>query len=325
VFSQVVRIKDVARLKDVRPNQLMGYGLVVGLNGTGDSKATFFTAQSVVNMLKQLGMTVDKEQMTVKNVAAVMVTAQLPSFARVGDRFDVMVSSIGDAGSLEGGVLLQTPLFGADNQIYGVAQGAVVLGSKNAEERAFATVGRIPAGAIVEREVTCNLVKDGTISFALKEVDFTNASRLAECINARFGKGTATAVDASLVEVKIPKDFGDRVVEFISQVEGLKFKTDSIAKVVINERTGTVVMGENVRISSVIVSHGELSLTVKEKVPGKEEFREKHEKAVVLPTGATVDEIVKALNAIGASPQDIVTLLQAIKEAGALHAELVVM
>jgi len=315
-----VRLKDLCRIEGIRPNQLIGYGLVVGLDGTGDDEGTFFTAQSIVNMLKRLGISVDKEKMEVENVAAVIVTAQLPSFAKVGDKIDVVVATLGDAESLEGGVLLQTPLLGADNEIYALAQGPISIGKLRGKRHL--TVAQISQAAIVEKEVTCPIVKEDAISLVLNEPDFTTAFRIANVINNKFTPNTAKALDPSLILVKIPEDYREDVVEFIAGLEGLTLTPDTQAKVIINERTGTVVMGKDIRVSEVAVSHGNISLVVKK---AEEEKETKEEKVVLIPPGVSISDIVSALNAVGATAEDLIAILQAIKAAGALHAEIIIM
>ncbi len=325
VFAQEieVRLKDLCRIEGVRPNQLIGYGLVVGLDGTGDDKGTFFTAQSIVNMLKRLGISVDKEKMEVENVAAVIVTAQLPSFAKVGDKIDIVVATLGDAESLAGGVLLQTPLLGADNEIYALAQGPISTGGKTTGKRQL-TVTQIAQGAIIEKGVSCPIVKEDTISLVLNEADFTTAFRIANAINNKFPPIAAKALDPSLVLVKIPQNYKENVVEFIAGLESLTLTPDVSAKVIINERTGTVVMGKDIRISEVAVSHGNISLAVKGAIT-KETKETKEEKIVLIPPGVSIGDIVTALNSVGATPEDLIAILQAIKSAGALHAEIIIM
>lgn len=317
-----VRLKDLCRIEGVRPNQLIGYGLVVGLNGTGDEKGTFFTAQSVVNMLKRLGISVDKEKMKIANVAAVIVTAQLPSFARVGDKINIVVATLGDAKSLEGGVLLQTPLLGANNEIYALAQGPIFVGGggKKGGKRQL-TIAQISQGAIIEKEVTCPIVKGDTISLVLNEADFTTASKIANSINSKFTPTTAKAQDPSLVLVNIPQNYKENVVEFIASLEGLTLTPDISAKVIINERTGTVVIGKDIRISEVAVAHGNISLVIK----SAETKETKEEKVMLIPPGVSINDIVAALNSIGATSEDLIAILQAIRAAGALHAEIIIM
>ncbi|HAV42742.1 TPA: flagellar biosynthesis protein FlgA [bacterium] len=329
-----VRVKDIARVVGVRSNQLVGYGLIVGLDGSGDSDKTLFTMQSVVSMMEKLGVTVDRAKLKVKNVAAVVVTAELPPFARAGDKIDITVSSLGDADSLEGGILLQTPLLAANSQVYAVAQGTVSLGGSNVNLmgglRNYPTVGRIPQGAIVEREITSPILDEDkkSLSLALNRPDFTTISRLVKVINTKFTPATSKAMDASLIKVEIPREFKDDVIGFVASLEELTLTPDRKIRVIINERTGTIVAGGDATISKVAVSHGSLSLKVFEKVkiPGREaRIEEKGERTVIMQETATVDNVVKALNVIGATPRDIIAIIQAIDAAGALHAELVLM
>lgn len=307
-----VRIKDIAHIEDARPNQLIGMGLVVGLNGTGDKMR--LTPQMMQNMLRHFDLSVAQRNIAARNVAAVMVTANLPPFAKPGMRIDVTVSSIGDARSLEGGYLLLTPLKGPDGNVYAVAQGAVSIGP----EGSFPTVGVVANGAIVEREVPVELSRDGVISIVLDNPDFTTARRIAESINSSFGS-IAEAKDASKVEVKVPLSYRKNLVAFISSLEELEITPDAPAVVVINERTGTVVMGENVRISRVAIAHKNFSITVG---PAEAGAPPTQGYMMEFPEATTVGDVVKALNAVGATPKDIIAILQAMKRAGALHAEL---
>lgn len=323
VHAVQVRVKDIVRLKGVRSNQLVGYGLVVGLEGTGDSAKTFFTVSSIANMLQRLGIVVDKEKMKVENVAAVIVTAELNTFSRCGDRLDVVVSSIGDCESLEGGVLLQTPLYAADGKVYAVAQGPVSIGGFNVRgargQRSHPTVARIVDGAIVEKEALSGILdKDGRLSLLLRAPDFTTASRIADAINAVFA-GVAEAVDASCIKVLVPEEERKNIIGFVAKIEAINVVPDSAAKVVINERTATIVMGENLRVDEVVVTHKNLTLMVRE----DEKIRK--ERTFLMKEGVTLKDVVDALNAIGASPQDIIAIIQAIKEAGALHAQIILM
>ncbi|MCS7234115.1 MAG: flagellar basal body P-ring protein FlgI [Synergistetes bacterium] len=307
-----VRIKDIAHIEDARPNQLIGMGLVVGLNGTGDKMK--LTPQMMQNMLRFFDLSVAQRNIASRNVAAVMVTANLPPFAKPGMRIDVTVSSLGDARSLEGGQLLLTPLKGPDGKVYAVAQGPVSIGP----EGSFPTVGVVTNGAIVEREVPVELSQDGVLSIVLDSPDFTTARRIAESINNSFGN-IAEAKDASKVEVKIPLSYRKNLVAFISSLEELEVTPDAPAIVVVNERTGTVVMGENVKISRVAIAHKNFSITVG---PAAGAAPPTQGYMIEFPEVTTVGDVVKALNAVGATPKDIIAILQAMKKAGALHAEL---
>jgi flagellar P-ring protein precursor FlgI len=322
------RIKDIAGVEGVRENDLIGYGLVVGLKGTGDSQSAMFTVQSVANMLMRFGVTVSPEQFRVRNVAAVIVTSKLPAFARVGDRLDVAVSSVGDARSLEGGTLLMTPLYGADSQLYAAAQGHISLGGSSADRRGkvHPTTARIPGGATVEHTLgnsDFGLPGDRLI-LTLREPDFATADRVAKAICERFGKESAKAEDAGAVSVRIPPDYSDNVVGFLAQVEEIPVTADSPAKVVFNERTGTVVIGGNARVLPAVVSHGSLRVQVAE---GSPESVTVAPGETVVPVSArdTVDDLVAALNSIGATPHDVIAILQALKACGALLAEIEVL
>lgn len=306
-----VRIKDIAHIEDARPNKLIGMGLVVGLNGTGDK--TKLTPQMMQNMLRYFDLSVAQKNIASRNVAAVMVTATLPPFAKPGMRIDVTVSSLGDARSLEGGYLLLTPLKGPDGNVYAVAQGPVSIGPQGS----FPTTGVVTNGAIVEREVPVEISRDGVITIVLDKPDFTTASRIVESINGAFGN-IAKAEDASRVEVRVPSSYRRDLISFISSLEELEVTPDTPAIVVINERTGTVVMGENVKISKVAIAHKNFSITV-----GAAEGAQPVQGYMMeFPEATTVGDVVKALNAVGATPKDIIAILQAIKEAGALHGEL---
>ncbi len=340
-----VRIKDMARFKGVRGNALVGYGLVVGLNGTGDKKATTFTVQGLTNMLTRMGIRVTPDQVAVKNVAAVMVTATLPPFARVGQRLDVLLSSVGDATSLGGGTLIMTPLKGLDGKVYAVAQGPVSVGGFLAGGKAATvrknhpTVGRIPEGARVEREPPYRLSDLHKLVITLNNPDFTTAYRVARRINQALPRLKARAVDPSTVEVSLPPRARRDMVGLVARLENLEVKPDLPAKVVVDERTGTVVMGENVRISKVAVTSGALSISVTESQKVSQPLPLSQGQTVVTPQtqvqvgeqrtklklvdgGVSIGEVVRALNALGATPRDLITILQAIKAAGALQADL---
>lgn len=350
-----VRIKDITDVSGVRSNALVGYGLVVGLAGTGDKSGTLFTVQSLASMLTRMGITIDPNKVKVKNVAAVMVTAKLPPFAKPGSRLDVTLSSLGDASTLQGGSLLMTPLKGPDQVVYAVAQGEVsvggfVGGDTDKVQKNHPTVGRIPTGGVVEREVGINFNGKGLISFMLREPDFTTAIRVADVINTQIRKISpesategfpppARASDSASIDVEVPEGYKGRVVEFLSKLESLDVQIDSLAKIVVSERTGTIVMGSNVRILDVAIAHGNLTIEVKTEPqvsqPGafsggttvttqKETTTVTEEPAKVLlfKSGPTIGTLVAALKAIGVSPRDLISILQAIKVAGALEAQL---
>jgi len=340
------RIKDIAFIEGVRDNQLVGYGLVVGLDGTGDRRQTFFSTQTLTNMLERSGLTVSPEQIRVKNIAAVLVTANLPPFIRHGSRIDVTVSSIGDAENIQGGVLIMTPLKGADSEVYVTAQGQLALGGFSASaggnrvQTNHPTVGRIPNGGLVEREVQVNLAGKKQLTLVLHDSDFTSASRAVRSINEAVGHPVAAALDGRSITIRVPDNFAERVVEFIALVENAKMDVDFPARVVLNERTGTIILGKEVKIAAVSIIHGSLSLQVgttfevsqplpytrkaQTVVVPQTTLSAQEEKAqgVTLREGASVEEVVHALNSIGASPRDVIAILQAIKAAGALQAEL---
>lgn len=346
--SHGVRIKDIAEIKGVRGNQLVGYGLVVGLDGTGDGKKSEFTIQSMARMLEKMGMAVDPDDIDVKNVAAVMITSELPPFARAGSRIDVLVSSIGDAENLQGGTLLFTPLKAADGKVYAVAQGPVSTGGFSAKgagdsiQKNFPTVGRVVGGALVEKEVYSNFAQKRTISLALNNPDFTTASRIAQAINSALNSYLAQTPDAGTIEVKVPENYYGNIVGFVSMMERLNVTPDAVAKVVLNERTGTVVMGENVRISTIAIAHGNLSIQIKESSDVSQPLPFSQGETVVTPetdisvkedktklflvdSGVNIGEVVRALNALGVSPRDLIAIFQALRAAGALQAKLEIM
>ncbi len=338
-----IRIKDIASIRGVRSNQLVGYGLVVGLDGTGDDDKTQFTYQSLANMLEKLGIVIDPSQVDVDNVAGVMVTATLPPFAKVGSKVDVTVSSIGNAENIQGGTLLMTPLKGPDGMVYAVAQGPISIGGFEVKGAAGSSVqknhllvGSIPGGAIIEQEVPFKFNERSSIEIVLDTPDFTTSMRIAEVISGSMA-GTAQAVDSAIVRIGVPGDYQQNLVSFVSRIENLQVKPDRVAKVVLNERTGTVVIGENVRISTVAVSHGNLSIVIKEQpqvsqpmpfsegetavVPQTEiEVREEKANLVLLKEGVSIGDVIENLNTIGVTPRDLIAILQAIKAAGALQA-----
>lgn len=315
--AQAARVKDIANVRGVRENQLIGYGIVVGLKGTGDSKSEF-TNKSVVRMFDKLGVKLEDKEVASKNVAAVIITANLPAFARAGNKMDITVSSIGDATSLAGGTLLQSPLRAADQQIYAVAQGAILVGSG---ADSHATVGRLPNGAMIERDVAEDFTSRKMFRLTLHNPDFTTAARLAKKINLDLSGKYATAKDAGTVDIVVPFAYDGKAVELLASIEALEVTPDARARVIVNEKTGTVVIGENVRISRVAISHGDLSV----KVAGSSGAKSKDqsgERVAVLDAGTSVGDLVKAMNSLGVSPKDLITVLQSIKAAGALQGEL---
>jgi flagellar P-ring protein precursor FlgI len=344
--ANATRIKDLAAFEGVRDNQLVGYGLIVGLNGTGDSDQARVQLQSIVTMLERMGVTVNINLIKVKNVAAVMVTSTLPPFAKQGNKLDVLVSSLGDAKSIAGGTLIMTPLKGADNQVYAVAQGSVLTnsfafaGQGASIQKNHPTAGRIPAAALVERELPNTLAGKSVLRLNLNQADFTTASRIAAVINDKFKAKVATNNDPGSVVLQIPESYANRTVEFVAALETLEVRPDNQAKVVVNERTGTIVMGENVRISTVAVSHGNLTLVIKESpqvsqpaplsktgetvvVPRTEmKVKEDSPRLSVMPEGSSIGDVVRGLNALGVTPRDLISIIQSIKASGALQADL---
>ena len=341
------RIKDIGHFAGVRSNALIGYGLVIGLNKTGDKRQTFFTQQTLLNMLERFGLTVNNPAIRVENIAAVMVTADLGAFERPGSRMDVTVSSIGDATSLQGGILLQTPLIAPDGTVYAIAQGALVLGGFSAGNAATGvtvnhpTVGRIPNGAMVERAVVTGMPQIvETLELILDRVDFTTVRRAVEAVNASFGQAIASPIDGRSIRLTLPPDYQQRPIDFMSVVEAVSVDVDTKAKVVINERTGTVIIGSEVTIAPVSISHGNLSISIETQfsvsqpqpfAPGGQTViipeqrltaQEQKSNFVTLSRGATVDDLIRALNALGVTPRDTIAILEALKAAGALQAEL---
>ena len=343
-----VRLKELVEVQGSRENALLGYGLVVGLANTGDSEQVLFTMQSVAGMLGRLGVRVDPRDIRARNVAAVMVTSKLPTFTRPGSTLDITVSAMGNARSLQGGTLLLTQLTGADGNVYAVAQGPVQVGGFAVQARYASLVkntptsGTVPAGATVERAVTPSLTT-GALVLRLRQPDFTNASRVAAAITKAVGPDSARALDAAAVEVKVPEASKDDVVGLLAQVEALEIDADSRARVVVSERTGTVVMGEHVRLRPAAISHGGLKIAISTQFAVSQppafatagrtvtapittaEAQEGGKSAIKVPAAASVDDLVKALDAIGAPPRNLISILQALKAAGALDAELEVL
>ena len=346
--AQAERLKDLATIQGVRGNQLIGYGLVVGLDGSGDQvRQTPFTQQSLTNMLSQLGITVPAgSNMQLKNVAAVMVTTTLPAFARPGQTLDVVVSSMGNAKSLRGGTLLMTPMKGADSQVYAIAQGNILVGGAGASAGGSSVQinqlngGRISAGAIVERGVPTTFARDGYIYLEMNNTDFGTAQNVVAALNRKFGQGTATALDGRVVQVRSPMEQASQA-RFLSQIEDLQVtRAPTVAKVIINARTGSVVMNRTVMIEEAAVAHGNLSVIINRQnqvsqpdtpftegqtvvVPNTQiEVRQDNGSLQRVTTSANLADVVKGLNALGATPQDLLAILQAMKSAGALRAEL---
>lgn len=349
-----VRIKDIATIRGLSRIQLVGYSLVVGLDGTGDGRRSLFTHQSIRNMLYQFGINVTDERMVTRNVASVMVTATLSPFSKPGSGVDVIVSSMGDATSLEGGTLILTPLMGRDGQVYAHAQGSVSIGGVNIEtmggeryRKNYALVGRVPNGGMVERGIPVNLGAGGTIELLLHEPDFTTASRIASAVDSTFGNAIAFPMDAATVSVNIPTEYSDsgQLVRMIAMLEAVQVVPDQVARVVINERTGTVVVGGNVRLSPAAVSQGDLTVKIsavpiisqpspfsegqtvvtQQTMTTVSEGQGEQNAVMVLDEPANVSDLANALNALKVTPRDIISIFQALKQAGALQAELVIM
>ncbi len=342
--AEAVRIKDIASFSGVRDNQLIGYGLVVGLSGTGDKKDSVFTMSSIKNMMDRMGIGLNSNALKVKNVASVMVTAKMPVSSKPGTKLDVTVSSVGDATSLLGGVLLQTALKGVDGNTYVLAQGSLTVGGYSVQGNAastsknVSTVGLIPGGGIVEREIPFQFNDQSHLTLNLRVGDFTTAQQVAERLNSAMGGAFAHAVDDMSINVNVPPQYRNNLVPLMASVENLEVTPDTAAKVVVDEKTGTVVLGKDVRITRAAVAHGNLQITVQESEqvsqPGpfsngqtvvtpetninvREENRRLH-----LVEGATLQELVDGLNAIGATPRDLISILRSLQVSGSLHADL---
>ena len=347
----ITRIKDIVEFEGVRDNMLVGYGLVVGLNGTGDTlNGSPFTQQSIIGMLERLGVNIREESMTTKNIAAVMVTATLPPFTNQGSRIDVTISTLGDAKSLQGGTLLVTPLLGADGRVYSVAQGSVSIagfsakGDAGSVTQGIPTSGRIASGAIVEREIPFELANITSTRLALRNPDFTTARRIAAAINDHLQFQAASAQNPASVELRMPEGYKAGMVDLITDIEQLKIQPDQMARVVIDERSGVIVMGEDVRISTIALAQGNLTVRITETpqvsqpqpfssqgtttvVPRSDiEVDSGSDKKIALITGGvSLQALVSSLNALGVGPRDIITILQSIKASGALQADIKVM
>ncbi|MGR3301212.1 MAG: flagellar basal body P-ring protein FlgI [Candidatus Scalindua sp.] len=350
--SITTRVKDITYVQGVRDNYLFGYGLVIGLSGSGDTSTFEFTTQLAKNIFEKLGVIITPDDFVSKNIAGVLVTASIRPFAKPGDRMDVLVSSIGDAKSLEGGVLVHTTLQGVDNEVYAVAQGPISLGGgfsvggkAATKQKNIATTANIPKGALVEKAIPVHIFHENSITLSLHDSDFTTSLRLMEIINAIY-PGSALAVSAAEVRIKPPQKFRtmDMITQFISKIEALPITPDAIARVVINERTGTIVAGENVKISTVAVAHGSLTITISERTEASQpgsfapdsaktveldrttfDVEEEEAKLHIIPDGVSISEIARALNVLGVTPRDLMAIFQAIHRAGALHAELIIM
>jgi len=345
---QAARLKDIADIEGVRANQLVGYGVVVGLNGTGDKKGTAFTSQSISNLLERLGVRVSPADLKLANVAAVVVTANLPPFARPGLKTDITLASIGDSTTLQGGVLLMTPLKAADGKTYAVAQGPVsvggftITGGGDQTQRNHPTVGVVTKGATVERDIPFDMFAKGQIKILLRDPDFMTATRVQSAINMFLGHVEAKAIDSGSIVLPLDQNKTKDPVELIARLEQLDVEPDTSAKVVVNERTGTIIMGENVRISTVALAHGNLNITIRQEtgvsqpnalgggntaVVSNTDIQVGEEAGLLSVVGGTVKlgELVSALNQLGATPRDLIAIFEALQKAGALHAELMIM
>ncbi|MBI3679868.1 MAG: flagellar basal body P-ring protein FlgI [Acidobacteria bacterium] len=341
------RLKDLGNWEGVRDNQLVGYGLVVGLAGTGDKRQTVFSAQSLTNLLERMGVTVNPAAIQVRNTASVMVTATLPPYAQPGNRIDTHVAAVGDATNLQGGLLVLTPLKAADGQVFAAAQGPVVTGGfsagrgGNTQSLNHPTAGRIPNGAIIEKTAP-SPAPSSRLRLQLRQADFTTAARIVEAINKKFSEGgpaVAKAENSALVTIDAPARYSTHPVQFVSELENLAVDADRRARIVINERTGTIVLGKEVRIAPVAILHGALSVEIQTTYDVSQpaplsggrttvtpqtnvDVKEEKAKSIMLKNGATVEDLVKSLTAIGSTPRDIIAILQNLRAAGALEAEL---
>lgn len=345
--NAVSRIKDIADFEGIRDNQLIGYGLVVGLNGTGDNiKSVDFTRESLISMMDQMGINARGGQIKAKNIAAVMVTANLPPFARQGSRIDVVVSAVGDAKNLQGGTLLATPLTGANGEVYAVAQGQIAVGATSAKSsnqsvvKGVPTSGKIPSGAIIENEIPFELESLKSITIALRNPDFTTARRVADAVNAMMGTTAAKAIDPATIVLNIPASYNGKVVDLMTKVEQLQVQPDQLAKVVIDESSGIVVIGKEVKINRLAIAQGNLTIkitdvpfvsqplpfsngeTVTDYTSVIDINEDTDAKLTVLDTGINLQELVDGLNSLGVTPRDLISILQAIKASGALQAEI---
>jgi flagellar P-ring protein precursor FlgI len=347
VSAQGVLLKDIAHVQGVTANQLVGYGVVVGLNQTGDSTSVIFTSHTIQNILQTFGLTTATTDVRTRDVAAVMVTAKLPPFAHSGDNVDVLVSSLGDATTLQGGTLVLSELRGPNNLVYATAQGPVSVGGFSADtgtgnsiSKNFVTAGRIPNGAVIARDMITNLNQDQAgFSYVLTTPDYKTAARTAQALNGRFGGGTARALDAETIRVNLPRKYADDTVSFLADASDLHIDADQTAKVVINERTGTIVMGGDITLAPVAIAHGNLSITIATNnvaVPGAPfgnnptvvqsnttvKSSETGRKLIYITGAATLSQVVRALNTIGVSPRDLIAIVQALRENGSLQADI---
>ncbi len=347
-ISVAARLKDIADIEGVRGNELIGYGIVVGLNGTGDKRGATFTPQSVANMLERLGVRVDPSELKLKNAAAVLVTATLPPFARPGSKLDVTLSSLGDASTLQGGILIMTPLKGTDGKVYAVGQGPVSIGGFSVEgggdtaQKNHPTVANIAGGGTVERAIPYDMFSTGQIRIVLREPDFITVTRVQAAVNQFFGRQASQAMDSASVIIPLDEEMGARPIQVVAKIENLEVEPDVPARVVVNERTGTIIMGEHVNVSTVALAHGNLNISIRSETQVSQpealaegetavventdvEVTEEGGQLTVVKQTVSLGEVVEGLNSLGATPRDLIAIFQAMKKAGALHAELVVM
>lgn len=335
--AHAVRLKEISSVQGVRDNQLIGYGLVIGLSATGDGRNSPFTSQALTNMLDNLDIHINRDELKIKNIAGVMVTATLPPFIKNGQTIDITVSTLGDASSLQGGTLIATPLKALDGEIYAMAQGSVSIGgftprggTSTAVQNNHLTVGRIPAGAIIEKEVPLTFAGKDEIIFNLNQPDFTTVNRAVSAINSILQGQFAMARDGATIQITIPPAFKNKEIALLAQLENTEVTPDTRARIIIDERTGTVVMGENVQINQLAIAHGNLSVQVTgdNKEPSLLETnanitaRDQENRLVQLEPGTTMGELVRALNKVGVTPQDLIAILQSIKAAGGVQAQL---
>ncbi len=316
IHADAARLKDIASIRGVRENQLIGYGIVIGLKGTGDGKSEF-TTKSLVRLLDKLGVKLENQDISSKNVAAVIISAQLPAFAKAGNPLDITVSSVGDSSSLQGGTLLMSPLRAANDQVYAVAQGTVVISGDGKDMHT--TSGRIPNGAIIEKDIQADFSNRKMFRLTLHNPDFTTAARTSLTINKELGGQYASSKDAGTIDIITPSAYENRGVELMATIEAIDINPDGKAVVIINEKSGTVVIGDKVKVSRVAVSHGTLSVKVGATALGK---KDTEERVAILDSGVSVGDLVQSLNKLGVTPKDLITILQSIKAAGALHGEL---
>lgn len=325
-FSYAARLKDIVNIRGIRSNQLIGYGLVIGLSKTGDSKASLASIRSAANLLKNLGVEVDPKDLVSGSYASIVATAQLPAFARNGDKIDIRLSTLGDAKSLAGGTLLMTPMKALDGQTYVMAQGPVLVGQATGEGVQVLTVASVPMGGVVEKEFLPDFASGGVITLSLKQSDFVTNHRIVKAINHHFKGFYANSESQSSIQVSIPDTYGKDHVSFLAELESIDIKVDQKSVVILNEKTGTIVMGQHIGVEPVTISHGNLSITVKasaqESGSGNKKAEGEHSESIIPIKGASVGELIEALNQLGAKPKDLIDILRTMHSAGAIHGHL---